>query len=105
MTLKANLDSRAVGGGPYGQSMPTSISDGEAVAACRALLKARGVGGHANWRNTIVGTDGAGWVVRIWVSVPVEQSRPAGTPDYVFRASPATDGEDAFTIEEVHSLG
>ncbi len=82
--------------------MTVLLDDGAAAAACRALLRDKGVGGDWNWRTTVVTRDGPEYVVRIWVHVPVRRPRPAGTPDHVYVATRSADSDSGFRISQVH---
>lgn len=77
--------------------------DGKAVKACREHLQERGIPQTVPWRNTVVTQDGPQWVVRVWTRTPSGQSRPTGTPDYVFVVNPEENPDDEdLRITQVH---
>ena len=82
--------------------MTVISGDGAAVAACRALLRKKGVRHDWKWRSTVVTREGPEYVVRIWADVPRRQASPEGTPSYVYVVTPPASGDSGFRIDQVH---
>jgi hypothetical protein len=82
--------------------MEPQAEDGKAVVACREYLYERGLEETVKWRSTVVTKDGPEWVVRVWTKTPFGQSRPEGTPEYVFVVVPEADADRGLRITQVH---